>query len=97
MAQTHEDNVKEVFLSYTRSVFKRCGAGCWFVLFALSLLGGLMLAWWLLNYHSTNDEQWMVPFGLILFLSPLFVLMALFVSNFCDSQPENPFHGDPQR
>ncbi|KAI3444357.1 hypothetical protein Pfo_001022 [Paulownia fortunei] len=53
--------------------------------FTLSLVGGLILAWWELNYHPTNDQQWMVPLGLILFVTPVIVWLAIFISDFCNS------------
>ncbi|KAG8391988.1 hypothetical protein BUALT_Bualt01G0244900 [Buddleja alternifolia] len=70
--------------------------------FTLSLLGGLILAWWELNYHPTNEQQWMVPVGLILFVTPLTVSLSLFISDFYlssthDYSPsEKPFH-DPEK
>ncbi|KAL0301974.1 UNVERIFIED_CONTAM: hypothetical protein Sradi_6474200 [Sesamum radiatum] len=61
-----------------------------------------------LNYHPTNHQQWMVPLGLILFVTPLIVCLAVFTSDFCnpndpyistqnppDTLPKNPFH-DPE-
>ncbi|KAL3622307.1 hypothetical protein CASFOL_033718 [Castilleja foliolosa] len=51
----------------------------------MSLLGMFMLGWWAFKYLSSNDEQWMVPLGLVLFLTPLLVSLALFISHSCDS------------
>lgn len=57
------------------------------ILFLLSMLisftGGYVLAWWIHKYRSENRELWMVPFGLILFLTPLFIWFSLIVSDIC--------------
>ncbi|CAN0889431.1 hypothetical protein LINGRAHAP2_LOCUS16090 [Linum grandiflorum] len=50
--------------------------------FIVSLVGGVVLGWWEFRYHRTNTQQWMVPFGLILFVTPLFVWLAVIVSDF---------------
>ncbi|XWS31990.1 hypothetical protein CRYUN_Cryun23aG0122200 [Craigia yunnanensis] len=52
-------------------------------LFLVSLTGGLMLTWWEYKYHPTNRQLWMVPFGLILFTTPLIIWLAIFVSDIC--------------
>ena len=49
--------------------------------FLASLSRGLMLAWWEYEYHPTNSQLWMVPFGLIWFATPLIVWFAIFVSD----------------
>lgn len=53
--------------------------------FFISLGGGLTLVWWELEYHSTNRQQWMVPFGLIMLVTPVIVCFSLFVSDICNS------------
>ncbi|KAF7843883.1 putative ATP-synthase-associated protein [Senna tora] len=58
------------------------------MIFSASLLvslGGIsVLGWWIYKYHPANRELWMVPFGLILFLTPLIVGFSLMIS---DSEP----------
>ncbi|KAK7275422.1 hypothetical protein RIF29_16538 [Crotalaria pallida] len=49
----------------------------------ISIIGGSLLGWWIYKYHPTNNQLWMVPFGLILFLTPLIVWFSLFISDFC--------------
>ena len=53
--------------------------------FFISLVGGLTLVWWELEYHSTNSQLWMVPFGLIMLVTPVIVCLSLFVSDICNS------------
>ena len=53
----------------------------------MSMIGGLMLVWWDLEYHPTNSELWMVPFGLILMVTPLIVWFSAFISDIC--RPED--------
>ncbi|XVE73644.1 hypothetical protein DITRI_Ditri11bG0135000 [Diplodiscus trichospermus] len=71
--------------------------------FLVSLAGGLMLAWWEYEYHPTNRQLWMVPFGLILFATPLIIWFAIFVSNICSFTDDvrTPDHGsvdhDPEK
>ncbi|KAE7999305.1 hypothetical protein FH972_003750 [Carpinus fangiana] len=52
----------------------------------VSMIGGLTLGWWEYEYHSTNSQLWMVPFGLILLLTPLLVWFSVFVSDICSSE-----------
>lgn len=47
----------------------------------ISMLGGSLLGWWHHKYHSTNRQLWMVPFGLIFFLTPLIIWFSLFISH----------------
>ncbi|CAN1157068.1 hypothetical protein LINPERPRIM_LOCUS27707 [Linum perenne] len=63
--------------------FRRLG---WTPAFTASLVGGAVLGWWEYSYHPTNTQQWMVPFGLILFATPLFVCFAAIVSDFWNEQ-----------
>ncbi|MED6147765.1 hypothetical protein PIB30_117773 [Stylosanthes scabra] len=55
----------------------------------ISILGGSMLGWWLHKYHPSNKHLWMVPFSLILFLTPPFVWFSIFISDFCISKNNN--------
>jgi hypothetical protein len=41
----------------------------------ISIVGGCVLGWWLHKYHPTNSQLWMVPFGFVLFLTPIIVLL----------------------
>ncbi|CAL5195071.1 unnamed protein product [Lathyrus oleraceus] len=57
-----------------------------------SIVGGCVLGWWLHKYHPTNKQLWMVPFGFVLFFTPLIVLLSLIVSDPCFSkQVEDSF------
>ena len=47
----------------------------------ISIIGGSMLGWWLHKYHPTNRQLWMVPFGLILLLTPVLVWLSLIISD----------------
>ncbi|KAL2336257.1 hypothetical protein Fmac_010703 [Flemingia macrophylla] len=49
----------------------------------ISTVGGSLLGWWLLKYHPTNRQLWMVPFGLILFLTPVIVWFSFIMSDLC--------------
>lgn len=48
---------------------------------SISMVGGLMLLWWETHYHPANRQLWMVPFALILLVTPLFVCSAAFFSD----------------
>ena len=54
----------------------------------ISIIGGSMLGWWLHKYHPTNRQLWMVPFGLILLLTPVLVWLSLIISDLCISKKE---------
>lgn len=54
-----------------------------FVSFLVSLVGGLTLAWWQFEYHHDNRQLWMVPFGLILFTTPVIVWVSVVFSDIC--------------
>ncbi|KAF4366516.1 hypothetical protein F8388_003754 [Cannabis sativa] len=47
----------------------------------VSLGGGLILAWWESEYHADNRQLWMVPFGLILLITPLIIWVSLVFSH----------------
>ncbi|XVF22302.1 hypothetical protein REPUB_Repub12eG0161200 [Reevesia pubescens] len=69
--------------------------------FLVSLSGALMLAWWESEYHPTNSQLWLVPLGLILFATPLFIWFAIFVSYICGftedvTPPDGSVH-DPEK
>lgn len=50
----------------------------------VSVTGGLILGWWVNEFHPTNRQLWMVPLGLVLFATPLIVWLALLVSDICN-------------
>ncbi|KAL4354176.1 hypothetical protein GQ457_06G019340 [Hibiscus cannabinus] len=58
--------------------------------FLVSLGGGLLLGWWEYEYHPENRQLWMVPFGLILFSTPLIIWFAIFVSDICSCTDCSP-------
>lgn len=68
---------------------KKLVKGCTYVAclcsFLVSMLGGLILVWWEFEYHPTNSQQWMVPFGLILFGTPVIVWFSVLLSDICNS------------
>ncbi|KAJ6404416.1 hypothetical protein OIU84_012576 [Salix udensis] len=55
----------------------------------VSMAGGLLLLWWGYEHHPTNTQLWMVPFGLILFLTPLIAWVALVGSGTCTCEVED--------
>ncbi|TKY61216.1 hypothetical protein E2542_SST11066 [Spatholobus suberectus] len=53
---------------------------CLFILFLsllISIAGGFVLGWWLHKYHPANRQLWMVPFGFVLFLTPLVICLSV--------------------
>ncbi|CAL0299185.1 unnamed protein product [Lupinus luteus] len=60
-----------------------------FLSLLISIVGVLMLGWWLHKYHPTNSQLWMVPFGFILFLTPLIVCLSLTtIPDWCISESD---------
>ncbi|KAK4268919.1 hypothetical protein QN277_022146 [Acacia crassicarpa] len=55
----------------------------------VSIVGSFILGWWIYKYHPQNSELWMVPFGLILFLTPLIVGLSLVISGPSFSQKQH--------
>lgn len=51
-----------------------------------------MLGWWEHQYHPGNRQLWMVPVGLILFLTPLFAWLSLVISDLCSSSSPKDHH-----
>lgn len=51
--------------------------------FLVSFAGGAILLFWGLKHHPTNTQLWMVPVGLILFCTPVFVCFSMVVSDLC--------------
>ncbi|KAK9279484.1 hypothetical protein L1049_013163 [Liquidambar formosana] len=58
--------------------------------FLVSIAGGLMLVWWEVEFHPTNTQLWMVPFGLIMFGTPVIVWFSIFLSDLCNSDSDSP-------
>lgn len=52
----------------------------------VSVAGGILLGWWEYQYHPSYRQLWMVPFGLILFATPVIVWFSLVVSHVCNSK-----------
>lgn len=52
--------------------------------FLVSMTGGLVLAWWISHYHHSNTQLWMVPFGLVMFTTPILLCFAMFFSDICN-------------
>ncbi|MBA0548723.1 hypothetical protein Golob_019805, partial [Gossypium lobatum] len=80
-----------------KKIVDTCIACLWS--FLVSLSGALMLGWWGYEYHPTNSQLWLVPFGLILFVTPLIIWFAIFVSYFCNftgDDSSSSLH-DPER
>ncbi|GMI66739.1 hypothetical protein HRI_000343200 [Hibiscus trionum] len=69
-----------------RNIAKTYAACLWS--FLVSLAGGLLLGWWEYEYHPENRQLWMVPFGLILFSTPVIIWFAIFVSDICSCTEE---------
>lgn len=55
---------------------------------AISTTGGFMLGFWEYEYHPTNSQLWMVPFALILLVTPAIIWFAIIVSEICNSKNE---------
>ncbi|PWA43680.1 hypothetical protein CTI12_AA025000 [Artemisia annua] len=49
--------------------------------FLLSMAGGLILLLWEIKYHPSNSQLWMVPCGLIMFVTPALACFAAFLSD----------------
>lgn len=74
---------KEVDYEGTQKLAKTFVALLWS--FFISVGGGLTLVWWEFEYHPTNSQLWMVPFGLIMLVTPVIVCFSVFVSDICNS------------
>jgi ABC-type proline/glycine betaine transport system permease subunit len=63
----------------------------------ISIVGGCVLGWWLHKYHPTNSQLWMVPFGFVLFLTPIIVLLSILVPDLCISKSDKQVnHSEPK-
>ncbi|KAK6919915.1 putative ATP-synthase-associated protein [Dillenia turbinata] len=56
--------------------------------FLTSMTGGIVLVWWEYLYHPQNRQLWMVPFGLILFSTPVIVGLSVFISDICNNSKD---------
>ncbi|THU56620.1 hypothetical protein C4D60_Mb11t19170 [Musa balbisiana] len=52
-------------------------------LLLVGVCGGALLAWWALSFHRSNEQLWMVPVGLVLLGTPVFVWLSIFASGVC--------------
>lgn len=66
----------------------RCMILAFMSLFLVAIIGSFILGWWIYKYHPTNSELWMVPFGLILLITPVIVSLSLIISGPSLSQKE---------
>lgn len=56
----------------------------------ISIVGGLILVFWEIKFHPSYRQLWMVPFGLIIFLTPVLACFAVFISDiFRPKAPSN--------
>uniref|UniRef100_A0A803KZT9 Uncharacterized protein n=1 Tax=Chenopodium quinoa TaxID=63459 RepID=A0A803KZT9_CHEQI len=54
----------------------------------VSMIGGVVLVYWVIKYHPKNRELWMVPFGLVLFTTPPLVWFISIAADFCCPKEE---------
>ena len=50
---------------------------CWIL---ISAVGGATLVWWGIYYHPTNQQLWMVPFGLVVLGTPVVASVSILAS-----------------
>lgn len=81
---SYKEEKEASYLKVERSVVKT-RAAC-FVSILVSVAGGLLLGWWEYQYHPTYSQLWMVPFGLILFSTPVIVWFSVVISHVCNSK-----------
>ncbi|KAI4311423.1 hypothetical protein MLD38_036321 [Melastoma candidum] len=55
----------------------------WLGVLSVSVIGGLMLGLWTSWYHPTNSQLWMVPFGLVLLVTPVLAWVSVVASEIC--------------
>ncbi|KAK9758111.1 hypothetical protein RND81_01G207900 [Saponaria officinalis] len=51
--------------------------------FLVSIIGGAILVFWQIKFHPTNSYLWMVPFGLVMFTTPIFIWIISISSDLC--------------
>ncbi|KAF9687972.1 hypothetical protein SADUNF_Sadunf02G0148800 [Salix dunnii] len=72
---------------YSEKIVKPYENCLWSVL--VSMAGGLLLLWWGYEHHPTNTQLWMVPFGLILLVTPVLAWVAVVGSGTCNCEVED--------
>ncbi|CAK7348646.1 unnamed protein product [Dovyalis caffra] len=82
MGTSKEDQKYEANQEYSEKIVKTYIICLWS--FLVSLAGALLLLWWDYEHHPTNSQLWMVPFGLILFVTPVIAWFAAVVSETCN-------------
>ncbi|KAH0448750.1 hypothetical protein IEQ34_022550 [Dendrobium chrysotoxum] len=51
------------------------------ILFLLSAIAGaVLLIWWILQFHQSNDQLWMVPVSFVFLGSPVMACFSFFAS-----------------
>ncbi|KAF5946174.1 hypothetical protein HYC85_016402 [Camellia sinensis] len=102
-----EENRDGISYNRFRKIVKACVA-C-LASFLISMVGGLILVWWVVKHHHSNTQLWMVPVGLIIFITPVIVFFSTFISDLCKpkeagvsrlNHPVMPLDnsvGDPER
>ncbi|KAK9713604.1 hypothetical protein RND81_06G038800 [Saponaria officinalis] len=79
-----------------QNVSKKCDTKtiliCLCSIFA-SIIGGVVLVYWRIKFHSKNKELWMVPFGLVMFTTPILVWIISIASDVCCPKEEKPEDG----
>ena len=71
---------------YKKSRWITKPSSCLLILFSsllISIAGASMLGWWLHKYHPSNTQLWMVPFGFLLFLTPLIICLSVILPDLC--------------
>lgn len=75
---------------------KSCKIATWVISMVVAcLMGGLVFGWWVFQFHPTNRQLWMVPFSLVLMIAPIFVMMSLLISAFCNSMNQTTTSAAP--
>lgn len=69
------------------SVIKSSYVSC-FWLFLVSIAGGVVLGWWEIVFRPSNSQLWMVPFGLVVLLTPVVIFFTVFISDLCNSSDD---------
>ncbi|KAI4369813.1 hypothetical protein MLD38_018217 [Melastoma candidum] len=68
----------------------------WSWVLSVSMIGGMMLGLWASWYHPTNSRLWMVPFGLVLVMTPVLAWVSMAASEICChivvADPQGQYH-----
>ena len=84
--QIHDNKVHNKFVKKTVACF---------VSFLVSLAGGFALAWWRCEYEPQDRELWMVPFGLVLLVTPAIVWFSVVFSTAANQRSPLQGESDP--